>query len=424
MDSKMIKEIQQDFNKVISYSQDISIEDLNTDMLFKEWEKNKMNLYKKFGNKLIFEFPVEVMLTLSDSEQKQYIEHFISFLDDIPCYSGLYDFIKEQQDCFFKNKIEKSSTLSPEITVGMKISKAFKFFVTDPEDLKIIQEEYSRIIQLSKVKGTLCLSIHPLDYLSVSENNNNWRSCHALDGEYRSGNLNYMIDNNTIVAYLKGKEDVTIGNFPSDVPWNSKKWRSLIFMNDNQNLIALGRQYPFFTYSIFPFLTEALKMVNIIDYGWVNYWTKAIKYIEIEDVTKDGKMVKNKLSLEYPHGEVHGAIVNFKDIIKENPFKNYYNDLLHSSCYEPFFTIDRLVFKNYLLENPIKIGKDAPCLSCGKNIIEDNDIMLCPGCALEKGEQESDRFATCGKCGTRFWRQQGTWDFTKDALICPSCAGI
>ena len=27
------------------------------------------------------------------------------------------------------------------------------------------------------------------DYLSLSENAFNWRSCHALDGEYRAGNL-------------------------------------------------------------------------------------------------------------------------------------------------------------------------------------------------------------------------------------------
>ena len=42
------------------------------------------------------------------------------------------------------------------------------------------------------MEGYLYLSIHPLDYLSISETNHGWRSCHALDGEYRNGNLSYL----------------------------------------------------------------------------------------------------------------------------------------------------------------------------------------------------------------------------------------
>lgn len=84
------------------------------------------------------------------------------------------------------------------------------------------------LIQEDKVTGILCLSIHPLDYLSLSENTYNWRSCHALDGEYRAGNLSYMMDNTTVVCYLKGEDEAELPHFPAEVKWNSKKWRMLL----------------------------------------------------------------------------------------------------------------------------------------------------------------------------------------------------
>ena len=84
----------------------------------------------------------------------------------------------------------------------MKLVRAFKFFETDKELLNEIQSVASMIIQEDKIEGTLCLSVHPLDFISSSENTHNWRSCHALDGEYRAGNLSYMLDKTTVMCYL------------------------------------------------------------------------------------------------------------------------------------------------------------------------------------------------------------------------------
>ena len=101
------------------------------------------------------------------------------------------------------------------------------------------------MIQENSITGTLCFSVHPLDYLSISENTYNWASCHSLDGDYRAGNLSYMLDSSTIVCYLRGANNVKLPLFPDDVPWNSKKWRVLLFFSDKQDIIFAGRQYPF-----------------------------------------------------------------------------------------------------------------------------------------------------------------------------------
>lgn len=126
----------------------------------------------------------------------------------------------------------------------MKLVKAFKYFEENPRSLEDIQNYASRIIQEDKIEGTLCFSVHPLDFLSVSENTYNWRSCHALDGEYRAGNLSYMVDRSTFICYLRGAENQKLPHFPEDVLWNSKKWRMLLYMEDKRRGLMAGRQYP------------------------------------------------------------------------------------------------------------------------------------------------------------------------------------
>ena len=91
------------------------------------------------------------------------------------------------------------------------------------------------------MSGDFCISIHPLDFLTSSVNTYNWRSCHALDGEYRAGNLSYMVDKSTIICYLKGANNAKLPMFPDDVPWNSKKWRVLIYVSDYWDLLFAGR---------------------------------------------------------------------------------------------------------------------------------------------------------------------------------------
>ena len=132
--------------------------------------------------------------------------------------------------------------------MGMAGAKRiFSLIEEDEETVKRLQTQASMIIQENKVIGKLCFSVHPLDYLSISETTYNWRSCHALDGEYRAGNLSYMLDDSTIICYLKSNKETKLPNFPDDVLWNSKKWRLLLHFSENLDVCFSGRQYPFFS---------------------------------------------------------------------------------------------------------------------------------------------------------------------------------
>ena len=84
------------------------------------------------------------------------------------------------------------------------------------------------------------MSIDPYDFLSISDNNHNWSSCHNLfDGEYRVGNLNYMADSVTMVGYYCSNDlfDEELEAFGNIKTWNSKKWRVLIHLQ----VITRGR---------------------------------------------------------------------------------------------------------------------------------------------------------------------------------------
>ena len=137
------------------------------------------------------------------------VDDFANLVEQNYSNPGLADFISSQREGFFTNRVINSTVTDngDKIPKDMKLLKAFKFFESNKETLEALQAAASMIIQEDKVEGTLCLSVHPLDFLSASENNHNWRSCHALDGEYRAGNLSYMTDSCTIMCYLKSDKD-------------------------------------------------------------------------------------------------------------------------------------------------------------------------------------------------------------------------
>ena len=197
-------QIQEDFDKVLSFTQGFVLENLHTDNLLKQWFDSKKVFIDKMGG-LIYEVPQTVNFELSEREKTKKVNNFIEYVEDVYKLYDLADFLRVERAGFFSNTVIQEYYLSSTeiIPRGMKLVKAFKNFIEDSNNLNLIQSEASRIIQENKIEGTLCFSVHPLDFLSLSENSCNWRSCHALDGDYRSGNLSYMCDTSTIICYLK-----------------------------------------------------------------------------------------------------------------------------------------------------------------------------------------------------------------------------
>ena len=103
---------------------------------------------------------------------------------------------------------------------------------------------HSQFLNTSSIKGKLCFSIHPLDYLTMSDNANDWTSCMSWRevGCYRSGTVEMMNSPYAVVVYLEASDRKYYMN--PDFAWNSKKWRSLCLIAE-PGIISV-KSYPYY----------------------------------------------------------------------------------------------------------------------------------------------------------------------------------
>ena len=356
------------------------------------------------NGKYIYEYG-EISLHLSETAKNDKISNFadrVAFRYNNP---DLGVFIRYNTESFFDNRVTKTYG-NIDVPIGMKLLKAFKYYENNVETLHKIQDEASMIIQEDKITGTLCFSVHPFDYMSLSENTYNWRSCHALDGEYAAGNLSYMGDHSTLICYIKGKEDARLPNFNFD--WNNKKWRMLLYFSENRDMIFAGRQYPFFSEDIFDYLNDALRKMhfNINAFtGWDDYC--------INDMALDDKYLNARRTL-----------IPYHQIIKDVS-RLHYNDLLYSSCYTPWYCYDwsvvgvKDIFGDEKVYYPeFKIGYDVKCLECGETYIEYGEgTFKCDYCY----DKDSDDYYTCDCCGRRVPFEDTVYVNNGEYCICREC---
>lgn len=425
-------EIKEQFIKVIEHSQNIP--EPKVDQLFEKWYEAKKNFINAFNEKLIYEMEEPFSFELSEESRTSRINSFIDY-----CWSknlgDLGDFILAERAGFFANKCEKDYR---DVKQGTKLVKAFKYFIEDPDVLQEMQSRASQIIQENKVSGKLCFSVHPLDYLSISETTYNWRSCHALDGEYRAGNLSYMMDSSTVVCYLKGEEEAVLPNFPEDVLWNSKKWRVLLYVSNDWKMVAAGKQYPFTTNEGMDTIIDKCFNARGDDGGYYKPNKSGIGYRKSKwshwtDFYYKDNVIDN-IIFDFSHKHyipIGDGIKSFHEIMIDEEGSKQFNDTLKSSCYFPMYTflLDNCwcgVNEYYTLAHEDKtrfhVGGFTYCLRCGKAEVmaSGSSSMMCYDCEKLYGNSTNEYFCFCSECGRRIETETGWW--IEDDYYCPECA--
>ena len=463
-ETEMIQEMTSKISQVLSYSQGIKeeyIQDTVKEMV-NEWAYGKREFYKNFGNKLILEIPFSIEEEDIQKETDLLIEDFINnfgfnrvyrvfiiqqkkglLINKIvtPCILYLNEdngitYLKAMPsnephtlyDRFgdsLKNKDEKDIKYTSKVllNVNMKLNKSFKYFY-EGDSLKNVQESLSRLIQRSKDNsGTLCLSIHPLDYLSVSENNHNWKSCLNLRGDYRTGGLSYMQDNSTIVAYLKSNcANKKLPHFPEDIPWNSKKWRCLLYVSEDRNKILASKQYPYDRKSCLDALIPIIQEKEIIRYSRYTFGESGFYVAPWSNhfITEfDNGSMKINLNKRYltNGSEASGPeeLISLNSLI-HTPFEeriSTYNDIIKNSSANIYYTSARIKDWKYFSPTTVGfyIGTSMKCLCCGKTLLDpfqythkDSDIeelqshneMICESC--EKSNIRTSDVGYCDLC--------------------------
>lgn len=339
------------------------------------YAKNKAQFYKDFGDKFIIS--KEINLSISHefkmARMKRSVDYDLSgALKELIIANGV--------DGFFENKIKNDLTLeTPKgpvtIKAGMKLSKAFKFFIENEHLLNRNQTQYSKAINDSVLSGTLSISCHPLDYLSMSMNKHGWSSCQSLTGDYASGTLSLMNDKTTLIGYLSD------GTFDHDVfdmvepYWNSKRFRVLIHIDPTRKLVYISRNYP---YTAVPLENALLDMIREI----------------------------------YPDSQFEDLAKADQDFINRTKTGGY--DTMHYSDLSSSNSVKYSVGKDFNEDNfeRMVIGHSALCCKCESHVIQEAFEYCCYDCS-------EHRFC-CDCCGDGGFSEDDMIYIGND-MVCHHC---
>lgn len=279
----------------------------NIDDVLREWAYSKRTLYHTLGNKFIVEFPIEYNRPISDIsddcwKETTYSSKFSTFLNDLTgefkCETNsMYTMFTHHiynTDNMATNTInietpilvqhkdtQKTITIRP----GAKYFRALHHLVKECGGKydNIFEEFRIRISQITNnrsLKGTMCISIHPMDFITMSDNSYGWDSCMRWvddTGDYRMGTVEMMNSPIVVCAYLKGNEPFDFswnrnGEFRT---WNNKKWRELFVVTPE--LITEIKSYPYdneeFTKTVMDTLLALSKENDGNEYDTEIYWT-------------------------------------------------------------------------------------------------------------------------------------------------------
>lgn len=107
--------------------------------------------------------------------------------------------------------------------------------------------KHSQALNDKYLEGTLNLSIHPLDFMTMSDNDCDWSSCMSWkhEGGYRQGTVEMMNSPCVICAYLDSATPMNLYSEKKDNPveWHNKKWRELIICDPNVIIGVKGYPY-------------------------------------------------------------------------------------------------------------------------------------------------------------------------------------
>ena len=268
-----------------------------------------------------------------------------------------------------------------------KLASAYGLDMNDFEDFRI---RVSQILNQKTLRGNLCLSIHPLDYVTMSDNNSDWSSCMSWmdNGCYRQGTVEMMNSPMVVVAYLTASEPMDV----CDLEWNNKKWRELMIVN--KDLITNIKSYPYFNSNLTKAALGLLRELAAKNTPEWNFDDVLREYEPQEPVYADDCRL-----IVYPSSDAM-----YNDFLND-PYMNaaYFNkDLYRAMKDEDDY--ERISF-NY--------SGESECMGCGQAAdFYDNEGHLMGECC--------DAVVFCSVCGESY-RSEEELTSIDGRLLCSDC---
>ena len=405
------------------------------------WGKDKIKMYHLLGDKLIYSIPYEyntpdnaIIKALEDLMWDSYHRKFINTCVDeimeiernnlistkkaIDLRQGLFS-----PRSVFKNSLHETIKLDWDsekkpvvLSKGMKIIKAIlkfiKYITIDESEFQrkmlVDYEEFrlahSRILNTKKITGELCFSIHPMDFLTMSDNSYNWSSCmnwtdhegrkYATGGCYRVGSTEMMFSNCVVCCYLKTKEPYWFmpdKREEENYMWNNKKWRQLFYIT--KDIIISGKSYPYENEEITVKVLEELRKLALENLNW--------KYSFGPEEYFDMKGVYGEDGFDLARVRNHNKkFCKTSNILFET--RGMYNDMVNDHD-RKFLCIRNKVKRNKI----INISGKSRCLCCGNEVVyleeypeeyndryENTGSVICSYC--------KDKYFKCSHCGESY----------------------
>lgn len=373
------------------------------DML-REWDCAKEEMYHLLGDNLIIKREVE----FTENEGRIFdklssdpaITQFRINFNECVAHGGhpelighrydlmnlvSYDFLARNRYGEIPFEVQIPNEKHPyKIAEGCKVIKALGHFA-EAYDIPGFEEfriAHSMIFNQKKLKGNLCLSIHPLDFMTMSDNASDWTSCMSWveEGEYHLGTIEMMNSPCVIEAYLESSNPMTIDGHP----WSNKKWRSLYVINNK--IITEIKGYPYQSDEMSNNVLEWLRELVKTNFGWEQFTG--------EITTHDGHRTQNN---------DFKMTFNFQTYYMYNDFgcKDHHQCLIGEDDHE---------------NHKIRYSGQPTCVWCG-GLIDTNsdhstDCLLCGNCSDEANGQY------CSCCEERI---RGEIWWIGDEPLCESC---
>ena len=254
---------------------------------------------------------------------------------------------------------------------GCKISKilgkiAAAYNIPGFEDYRIC---LSQIINEKETEGIVHLSIHPLDYMTMSDNECGWDSCMSWrkEGCYRQGTVEMMNSPAVIVAYISSKDDMDL---PADFCWNNKKWRQLFVINED--VIVSVKDYPQHNPTLTLEITNWLRELAEKNLGWS--YDEPIEYRHEEEQIYVDRLPEDKKEFNL-------------EILNENMYNDFGCIDFHWLSLRKDLDESHVLIRNYGYDwqytyLPLQYSGQAECMVCGQlnPSLADERSLACEDC--------------------------------------------
>lgn len=291
------------------------------------------------------------------------------------------------------------------ITKGMKVMKILSKFaeVYHLEGFENFRLRHSQILNQKELHGTLCLSIHPLDYMTMSDNASGWESCMSWveDGDYRMGTVEMMNSEKVIIAYLDGATE--FHPFGNDFVWSNKKWRQLIVVTPE--LITTIKGYPYQSNELSTMAVNWIVDLAKTNLGW-NYDNSIYQYSGCCDgkiITEDGSKIGLSFMTNTMYNDFGTLPSDFYHLVKITSQKNRDK----KNGFKTFF--DGTEF-----DIEVNYSGEATCMWCGGTLYNNDDSsnrVICLDCA---------EVHKCSHCGYTVDNEYDLYEVDGE-FICRDC---